>query len=66
VSPITFLLNLRIDKARQMIREREGLTIEQISASVGLQDSLYFSKQFRRLYGLSPSAYRESMRQMKS
>lgn len=66
VSPITFLLNLRIDKARQMIREREGLTIEQIAASVGLQDSLYFSKQFRRLYGLSPSAYRESMRQMKS
>ncbi|SFF29640.1 AraC-type DNA-binding protein [Paenibacillus catalpae] len=65
-SPITFLLKLRIDKARQMIREREGLTIEQIAASVGLQDSLYFSKQFRRFYGLSPSAYRESMRQMKT
>ena len=65
-SPITFLLKLRIDKARQMISEREGLTIEQIAASVGLQDSLYFSKQFRRFYGLSPSAYRESMRQMKT
>ncbi|GLX66280.1 AraC family transcriptional regulator [Paenibacillus glycanilyticus] len=65
-TPITFLLKLRIDKARQMIREREGLTIEQIAASVGLQDSLYFSKQFRRLYGQSPSAYRESVRQMKT
>ncbi|MUT68450.1 AraC family transcriptional regulator [Paenibacillus sp. NEAU-GSW1] len=64
VTPVTFLLKLRIDKARQMLRERDELTIEQISASVGLQDALYFSKQFRRFYGLSPSAYREDMRRM--
>ncbi|MGO4369801.1 AraC family transcriptional regulator, partial [Paenibacillus sp. MCAF20] len=37
---------------------------EQISASVGLQDALYFSKQFRKLYGQSPTAYRDSMRSM--
>ncbi|NIK78636.1 AraC-like DNA-binding protein [Paenibacillus castaneae] len=64
VSPVTFLLNLRIDKARHMLRERPELTIEQISASVGLQDALYFSKQFRRLHGQSPSAYREAMRSL--
>ncbi|MFX3636159.1 MAG: AraC family ligand binding domain-containing protein [Candidatus Pristimantibacillus sp.] len=66
LSPVTFLLKLRIDKARQMIREREELTIEQISASVGLQDSLYFSKQFRRFYEQSPTAYREAMRSLQS
>lgn len=64
VSPVTFLLKFRIDKARQMIREREQLTIEQIAASVGLQDALYFSKQFRRFYGQSPTAYREAMRSL--
>ncbi|CAM4020335.1 AraC family transcriptional regulator [Paenibacillus alkaliterrae] len=64
VSPVTFLLNLRIDKARQMLRERHELTIEQISASVGLQDALYFSKQFRRLHGQSPTAYRDAMRNL--
>ncbi|MFF2483365.1 helix-turn-helix domain-containing protein [Paenibacillus sp. NPDC058071] len=64
VSPVTFLLKLRIDKARQLLREREELTIEQIAASVGLQDSLYFSKQFRRFYGMSPSAYREQMHRL--
>lgn len=62
VSPVTFLLKFRIDKARRMLRERPELTIEQISASVGLQDALYFSKQFRRLHGQSPTAYREAMR----
>ncbi|MGO4540770.1 AraC family ligand binding domain-containing protein [Paenibacillus sp. 2TAB19] len=65
VSPVTFLLKLRIDKARHMLRERPELTVEQISASVGLQDALYFSKQFRKLYGQSPTAYRDSMRSMR-
>ncbi|WP_028609365.1 AraC family transcriptional regulator [Paenibacillus harenae] len=62
VSPVTFLLKLRIDTARRMLRERPELTVEQIAASVGLQDALYFSKQFRRLHGQSPTAYREAMR----
>ncbi|WP_141502581.1 AraC family transcriptional regulator [Paenibacillus luteus] len=64
VSPVSFLLKLRIDKARRMLRERPELTIEQVAASVGLQDALYFSKQFRRLHGQSPTAYREAMRSL--
>ncbi|WP_314587259.1 AraC family transcriptional regulator [Paenibacillus terrigena] len=58
MSPVTFLLKLRIDKGRQLIRERTELTIEQISASVGIQDALYFSRQFRRFYAMSPTEYR--------
>ncbi len=64
MSPITFLLKLRMDKARHMLRERQELTIEQVAASVGLQDALYFSKQFRKLYGRSPTAYRQEMRKI--
>ncbi|QAY66900.1 AraC family transcriptional regulator [Paenibacillus protaetiae] len=60
-SPVTFLLKLRIDKGRHMLRERPELTIEQVAASVGLQDALYFSKQFRRFYHQSPTAYRKEM-----
>lgn len=59
--PATYLLNLRIHKARQLLRERLDLTVEQISASVGIQDALHFSKQFKRLQGMSPTAYRESI-----
>ncbi|MBM7567353.1 AraC family transcriptional regulator [Paenibacillus sacheonensis] len=62
ITPVTFLLKLRIDKAHLLLRERQELTIEQIAASVGFQDPLYFSKQFRRFYGQSPTAYREAMK----
>jgi len=64
MTPVTFLLKLRIDKARQLLRERPELTVEQIAASAGFQDPLYFSRQFRRFYGQSPSSYREEMKRM--
>jgi AraC-like DNA-binding protein/mannose-6-phosphate isomerase-like protein (cupin superfamily) len=58
VSPVTFLLKFRVDKARLLMRERPELTLEQIASSAGFQDPLYFSKQFRRFYEMSPSRYR--------
>lgn len=64
MTPVTFLLKLRVDKARQLLRERLELTIEQIASSVGFYDPLYFSKQFRRLYGVSPSEYRNQIKSL--
>ena len=64
MTPVAFLLRLRIDHARRLLRERMELTVEQIAASVGFQDPLYFSKQFRRICGMPPTAYRESMRRL--
>lgn len=61
IAPVTYLLKLRIDKSRQLLRERPELSIEQIAASVGLTDPLYFSRQFRRFHHESPSEYRRSV-----
>ncbi|WP_106768432.1 AraC family transcriptional regulator [Paenibacillus faecalis] len=61
ISPVTYLLKLRIDKAKRLLRERPELSVEQISASVGLTDPLYFSRQFKRFCGQSPSSYRKEM-----
>lgn len=61
MTPVAFLLRLRIDKARQLLRERPDLTVEQIANSVGIPDALYFSKQFKRFYAQAPSAYRHDM-----
>ncbi|MNM02235.1 Arabinose operon regulatory protein [compost metagenome] len=58
LSPVTYLLKLRIDKSRQLLRERPELSVEQVAASVGLTDALYFSRQFKRFCGQSPTAYR--------
>jgi len=61
VTPSTFLLQLRLDNARRLLRERQELTIEQVSASVGIQDALYFSKQFKKRYQQSPTSYRKQI-----
>ncbi|MFC5450476.1 AraC family transcriptional regulator [Paenibacillus aestuarii] len=64
VTPVAFLQKLRVDKARLLLRERLELTVEQIAASVGFHDPLYFSKQFRRWYGVSPTEYRNQMKSL--
>lgn len=61
LTPIAFLTRTRVDHGRRLLRERPELTIEQIASSVGFVDALYFSKQFRRYYGQSPSEYRASV-----
>ncbi|CAI6078753.1 HTH-type transcriptional activator RhaS [Paenibacillus sp. JJ-100] len=61
LTPVTYLLKLRIDKSRQLLRERPDLSIEQVSASVGMPDALYFSRQFKRFHGEAPSLYREKL-----
>ncbi|NHN32016.1 AraC family transcriptional regulator [Paenibacillus agricola] len=64
LTPATFLLRLRIDKARLLLRERQELTTQQIASSVGFLDPLYFSKQFKRLYGMPPTEYRDAMNRL--
>lgn len=61
ISPVTYLLKLRIDQAKRLLRERPELSVEQVAASVGLTDPLYFSRQFKRFCGQSPSSYRRDI-----
>ena len=61
LSPVTFLTKLRVDHGKRLLRERPELTVEQIASSVGIQDALYFSKQFRRWNGQSPTEYRATV-----
>jgi AraC-like DNA-binding protein/quercetin dioxygenase-like cupin family protein len=56
MSPLAFLMKIRMEQARTLLRS--DLSIEQIAMSVGFNDPLYFSKQFKRWYGMSPSHYR--------
>jgi len=58
VTPIAFLTRIRTDRGKRLLRERPELTVEQVASSVGFQDALYFSKQFRRAYGTTPTGYR--------
>lgn len=59
MSPIHYCIKIRMEHAVQLMAK--PLMIKQIAASVGFFDSLYFSKQFKKYYGISPSKYRESV-----
>ncbi|MBY3621855.1 AraC family transcriptional regulator [Acinetobacter sp. CUI P1] len=60
MSPKQYLLKVRMDKAKELLGGT--LTIDQVSSSVGFNDALYFSKQFRKWSGMSPSEYRSHLR----
>lgn len=50
-------LALKMTRARRLL-DTTNLSIAQVGQEIGMDDQFYFSRQFRRLHGLSPSAYR--------
>jgi AraC-like DNA-binding protein len=56
-SPLSFFNRLKIEYACHMLKETD-LHINQICFKVGFEDSLYFSRLFSRIMGMSPSEYR--------
>ncbi|WP_125705927.1 AraC family transcriptional regulator [Lacticaseibacillus daqingensis] len=55
VSPMTFLTQLRLKKAHQILRDTDW-PVNQVAGAVGYQDPFYFSRLFKQHYGSPPSA----------
>lgn len=55
-SPIKYLHNFRIEKAKAILRS-DFETIEQVALSVGYNSIFHFSKMFKQYTGTSPSEY---------
>lgn len=58
-SPHQYLLNLRIERARELL-ETTLLNVEQISEQTGFDCIQYFSTLFKKKVGTSPNAYRKN------
>ena len=56
-----FLLLRRLELARHLLQS-SNLPVKEIGDRVGISDPQYFNKQFRKIAGLSPSAYRLTQR----
>lgn len=54
-SPINYLIEIRINKAKCLLQD--GFSVTKVSRLVGFNDIYYFSRTFKKLEGLSPSAY---------
>lgn len=57
LSPIAYLVQLRINHAAALLR-RTNQGVTEIAFASGFNDSNYFARQFRRAFGVSPRQYR--------
>ncbi len=53
------LMEIRLCLAAKLLITREELSIKEISECVGYRDQLNFSTEFRKKYGVSPTAFRK-------
>ena len=60
VTPVEFILELRIRAARTMLQTTDA-SIKEISFSSGFNSLNYFLKMFKRYTGLTPAQYRKSV-----
>lgn len=60
-SVVEYLRSLRMARARALLITT-SLTVAEIAATVGYPDQFYFSRQFHKVNGSSPSAYRSRSR----
>jgi signal transduction histidine kinase/DNA-binding LacI/PurR family transcriptional regulator/AraC-like DNA-binding protein len=59
LSPWDYLNRYRIEQAKRLLRQTNN-TIGAIASQVGFKDQLYFSRVFRKMTNLSPSAFRKN------
>ena len=57
-SVISYVISLRINQAKLLLSETDQ-SVTDIAASCGYTDFTYFSKQFKKLVGMSPSQFRK-------
>jgi AraC-like DNA-binding protein len=57
-SPNQYHLNLRLDKARELLKNT-NLNVTEVAYSLGFESVFYFSKLFSKKNGISPKTYRE-------
>ena len=58
-----YFINLKIDLAKKYLRE-DNYNISQISEILGYSGIHYFSRQFKKATGMSPTEYSTSIKAM--
>lgn len=54
-TPIRYLIDVRLDKARELLAGNPGISVHEVAEQVGYEDVYHFSKLFKKRFGVSPS-----------
>jgi|RhiMetdeSRZDD1v2_1073273.scaffolds.fasta_scaffold112482_2 transcriptional regulator GlxA family with amidase domain len=61
-APLQYLRDLRMQRAKSLL-ETTFLSVKQVMIEVGVKDESHFVRDFKRIHGLSPAKYRQSLDQ---
>ena len=59
-SPNDYIIELRMQRAKTLLKEHSDVSIRQISELIGYTDPYYFSRLFKVYAGMTPSQYRSN------
>ena len=59
IGPAQYLKEYRLRKAEKMLRTT-FLSVKQVLKQVGIGSNAHFVRDFRKMYGMTPTAYRRS------
>jgi len=55
LSPVKFILEIRLQKAYQLLKNKTYFTIAEVRYDVGINSTSYFNNKFKERFGISPS-----------
>ena len=60
VSPLKYIISVRLKKAKQLMKNYPFLTLEECARQSGFSSLHYFSRVFLSEFGTNPSKYRKN------
>ena len=57
-NPSAYIQKIRLEKAQRMLQVEPNMSIGEIALKCGFEDFAYFSRVFKKKYGVMPSQYR--------
>jgi two-component system response regulator YesN len=61
ISPWKYMMNLKINEAKNLLKNNPHILLKDIASYIGFEDPLYFSRVFKKEVGVYPSKYKESI-----
>ena len=61
ITPRTYILNVRLEKARYLIEKNPELSIFEVSIKCGYEETSNFIHAFKKHFGISPNAYKKNI-----